>query len=166
MQYFSCDTPSLAQVIPTMDHIDHELTKYMYDLETPAPIHAAVNIAKKTLNRYYTRTDSSEVYRICMGKYSVICRCVQILTLPPLVLHPRHKLQYFRHAGWDTGWIQTAREIVEAEYEQDYENLDITKEASGTKVDKQPKKATVCAYLPSVSPLPTLTTCRVIQQSM
>ncbi|THU87434.1 hypothetical protein K435DRAFT_804322 [Dendrothele bispora CBS 962.96] len=40
-------------------------------------IHAAVSIAKKTLNRYYNKTDHSKVYRIAMkwiDAASGICR--------------------------------------------------------------------------------------------
>ncbi|KAF9561572.1 hypothetical protein CPC08DRAFT_600203, partial [Agrocybe pediades] len=55
-----------------------------------------------TLNKYYNATDHSEVYRIAM------------------VLHPRHKLSYFKKAGWKDSWIQTAEDIVRAEYERTY----------------------------------------------
>ncbi|THU87433.1 hypothetical protein K435DRAFT_584645, partial [Dendrothele bispora CBS 962.96] len=65
-------------------------------------IHAAVSIAKKTLNRYYDKTDHSEVYRIAM------------------ILHPRHKLSYFESAGWDKEWIDTANGICREEFERKY----------------------------------------------
>ena len=44
------------------------------------------------------------------------------------VLHPRHKLPYFRSAGWELQWIETAREIIELEYERNYQNLDVTED--------------------------------------
>ncbi|KAF9226090.1 hypothetical protein BS17DRAFT_655664, partial [Gyrodon lividus] len=47
------------------------------------PVCPAIAIVKKTLNRYYELTDSSDVYHIAM------------------VLHPRHKLQYFQQANWE-----------------------------------------------------------------
>jgi hypothetical protein len=37
-----------------------------------------------------------------------------------LVLHPRHKLQYFEQAGWEPNWIETAEEIVRAVFEESY----------------------------------------------
>ena len=34
-------------------------------------IRAALALGKQTLNRYYNKTDHSDVYRIAMGKYSL-----------------------------------------------------------------------------------------------
>lgn len=36
------------------------------------------------------------------------------------VLHPRHKLEYFRRAGWEPEWIETASEIVRTKFEESY----------------------------------------------
>ncbi|KAG1853540.1 hypothetical protein C8R48DRAFT_558143, partial [Suillus tomentosus] len=88
--FFSRSTPSLATVIPAMDLIDDKLTSYSQDRKYLPAIRAAVCLAKKTLNRYYELTDTSEVYRIAM------------------VLHPRHKLSYFKNAGWEDEWVDTA----------------------------------------------------------
>ncbi|KIM61406.1 hypothetical protein SCLCIDRAFT_122086, partial [Scleroderma citrinum Foug A] len=66
--YFSCSTPNLAMVIPAMDHIHQELSKYSHDKKYVRSIHAGVSLAKETLNRYYSCTDESEVYCIAMGK--------------------------------------------------------------------------------------------------
>ncbi|KAH7903748.1 hypothetical protein BJ138DRAFT_977553, partial [Hygrophoropsis aurantiaca] len=60
------------------------------------------DMLKKTLNRYYQLTDASEVYRIAM------------------VLHPRHKLTYFKNAKWESSWIDTAEALVRNEFEQSY----------------------------------------------
>jgi len=65
--FFSRSTPCLATVIPAMDHIDETLTTNSLDHKFEPSIHAALGIAKKTLNRYYNATDQSEVYRIAMG---------------------------------------------------------------------------------------------------
>ena len=81
-----------------MDHIDEHLITATIDNEYPLAIKAALVIGKKTLNRYYDKTDQSEVFRIAMGMY--------FLALPLffsylwLVLHPHHKLRYFKNAGW------------------------------------------------------------------
>ena len=50
-----------------MDLIDERMTAYSHDKDFSPSIRAAVHLAKKTLNRYYQLTDSSEVYRIAMG---------------------------------------------------------------------------------------------------
>ncbi|KAI5985181.1 hypothetical protein EDD15DRAFT_2113745, partial [Pisolithus albus] len=89
--FFSCGTPNLAMVIPAMDYIDKVFTTGMLDEERFDPsIRAAVGLTKKTLNKYYSLTDTSDLYRIVM------------------VLHPHHKLEYFRHAKWEAEWIKTA----------------------------------------------------------
>ncbi|KAI6125605.1 hypothetical protein EDD16DRAFT_1474107, partial [Pisolithus croceorrhizus] len=76
--FFSHGTPKLMMVIPAMDYINEVFTTGMLDEEWFNPsIHAAVGLAKKTLNKYYSLTDTSDLYCIMM------------------VLHPHHKLEYF-----------------------------------------------------------------------
>jgi hypothetical protein len=55
-----------------MDHLDQHLASFALDLSLPASIRAAATLGKRTLNKYYTMTDLSEVYRIAMGKVSFI----------------------------------------------------------------------------------------------
>ncbi|KAL1724778.1 hypothetical protein EV714DRAFT_222494 [Schizophyllum commune] len=96
------DNPNLATVIPEMDRLDHALATFSIDDTLEPSIHAAVHIAKATLNRYYSKTDESDAYRIAM------------------VLHPRHKLAYFRKHGWEEEWIATAETITRTVYDKKY----------------------------------------------
>ncbi|KIK09811.1 hypothetical protein K443DRAFT_73249, partial [Laccaria amethystina LaAM-08-1] len=105
--FFSCATPHLAKVIPTMDLIDREFTTNSLDKAYEPAICVALNIAKKTLNRYYTKTDQSEVYHIAM------------------ILHPHHKLAYFKNNRWTDTWINTVKDIVHAEFDWKYSDLDV-----------------------------------------
>jgi hypothetical protein len=41
-----------------------------------------------------------------------------------LVLHPRHKLAYFKMAGWEQEWIETAKELVRDVFERSYKQED------------------------------------------
>lgn len=67
-EFFSRATPNLATVIPAMDHIDTHFTNAIKpDSKLNSAIRAAVGLGKKTLNRYYSRTDEVEVYRIAMS---------------------------------------------------------------------------------------------------
>jgi hypothetical protein len=66
--FFSRRTPNLATVIPAMDHIDDVLDGFSRNTDYNMAIRSAVDLAKRTLNRYYSLTDASEVYRIAMGK--------------------------------------------------------------------------------------------------
>jgi len=65
--FFSRDTPSLSTVIPAMDHIDEYLATASQNLDYSQAIRAALALGKRTLNRYYDKTDHSEVFRIAMG---------------------------------------------------------------------------------------------------
>lgn len=122
--FFSRSTPSLATVIPAMDHIDEMLTMSSLNNVYPPSIRAALSIAKRTSNRYYNATDQSEVYRIAMGELSwsiFICFSVKLMICNIIVvLHPRHKLKYFERAGWEPEWIAAAKDIVRAEFNRSY----------------------------------------------
>jgi hypothetical protein len=100
--YFSQDTASAVVVIPAMDRLTSGLdpqTKEKY----PAVIVAALKLARKKLDQYYSLTDSSVVYRIAM------------------VLHPRMKLEYFKQADWEADWIEQAESLVCDEYVSSYQ---------------------------------------------
>lgn len=89
-------------VIPVMDIIDDALDENSKSTNYRPCIRQATTLAKATLNRYYQKTDLSNVYRIAM------------------VLHPAHKLQYFKNAEWENDWIGTAEELVREEFNNNY----------------------------------------------
>jgi hypothetical protein len=83
-----------------MDHLNEHLASAAINHKYNPTIRAAIAIRKKTLNRYYDRTDHLELYRITMGM-SVYASPLfgEKLNKTFLVLHPCHKLTYFQHAG-------------------------------------------------------------------
>ena len=89
-------------VIPAMDIIDDRLDDNSHDEDLHPSIRQAVKLGKKILNKYYSKTDLSNAYRIAM------------------VMHPTHKLAYFKKAGWETAWIKTAEELVREEFQDHY----------------------------------------------
>ena len=106
-----------------MDHIDAHLATAAIENNYPLAIKASLAIGKKTLNRYYDKTDQSEVFRIAM---SMNCFFMFYLHYSHLflVLHPRHKLTYFENADWPDDWIKKAKEIVHAQFEFSYGSFD------------------------------------------
>ena len=52
-----------------MDHIDRHLTSSALNSAYHPAIKAALAIGKKLLNKYYTLTDHSEMYRIALSKF-------------------------------------------------------------------------------------------------
>ena len=66
--FFSSSTPNLAQVIPAMDLVDQRLATAVASPETYNPaIRTACELAKITLNKYYSLSDASKLYRIAMS---------------------------------------------------------------------------------------------------
>ncbi|KAI0070511.1 hypothetical protein K474DRAFT_1573924, partial [Panus rudis PR-1116 ss-1] len=88
--YFSRDSANIAMVIPAMDEIDRRLATDSLNKVYKPCIRMACEMAKRTINRYYSKTDRSHIYRIAM------------------VLHPSYKLQYFQQAKWEPEWIEDA----------------------------------------------------------
>jgi len=100
--YFSRTTPNLLTVIPAMDHIDTVFTDACQPTSNFCPaVEAVIEIAKQTLNCYYSLTDASELYRIAMGllfcesllspSAHFCCQCFTLVTnLPTSKLPVEH----------------------------------------------------------------------------
>lgn len=64
---FSTDTPCPAAVIPAMDKMHAELTAAVENAEYSTALRAALSLGLKVLDKYYSLSDDSEIYRIAMG---------------------------------------------------------------------------------------------------
>jgi hypothetical protein len=74
--FFSQDPASIVAIIPTMDQLTNTLNKRTGEVYHPSLV-AAIKLACKKMDHYYSLTDSSSIYHIAM------------------VLHPGMKLKYF-----------------------------------------------------------------------
>ncbi len=84
-----------------MDYIDQQLMDSALDPKYSKSIKTAISLGKRTLNWYYNISDHSEIYRIAMGKFHfVVCLLINLIIIY-VVLHPRHKLDYFKKADWN-----------------------------------------------------------------
>ena len=101
--FFSKDSASVAAVIPAMDRLTEGLDPQTKKCYHPGIV-AALNLARRKMNRYYSLTDDSVVYRIAM------------------VLHPGMKLEYFRQHTWEADWIKQAETLLRDEYNLRYKN--------------------------------------------
>jgi hypothetical protein len=108
--FFSRATPNLASVIPAMDHIDERLATDALNKDLEPSIRIALTLAKKTLNRYYEKTDQSFLYRTAMG--TLFGSFGHEFPNNDSVLHPRYKLEYFKLVHWEQEWIDAALELV------------------------------------------------------
>ncbi|KIK50676.1 hypothetical protein GYMLUDRAFT_182431, partial [Collybiopsis luxurians FD-317 M1] len=61
--FFSSNSPNVATVIPAMDAIYEAFATGIVDNQVMSdPICHALSIGKKTLNKYYSLTDNSDIY--------------------------------------------------------------------------------------------------------
>ena len=69
------------------------------------------------------------------------------------VLHPRHKLKYFEHAGWEPDWIAAAKDIVWAEFDRSYAKPreDDDEDVAGDAATSEKQKANIFDDLPALS---------------
>ncbi|TFK57935.1 hypothetical protein BDN72DRAFT_782719, partial [Pluteus cervinus] len=90
-EYFSHADTDLSHVIRTIDRIDDHFTNTSADSGLNPALRSAILCAKKTLNKYYGRTDDSITYRIAT------------------ILNPKFKLAYFENRKWPTPWLQSSK---------------------------------------------------------
>ena len=62
------ETPLPGQIDTHQRSPQVRLATAALEADYPTAIKAALAIGKKTLNRYYNKTDHSEIFRIAMGK--------------------------------------------------------------------------------------------------
>jgi hypothetical protein len=127
-QELSAEHPatSIATVIPAMDTIDEVLATNALSSKYSVAIHAALSVDKKTLNYYYEKTDFSKTYHIAMGISSFTLHF--IIAYCPLfsVLHPHHKLNYFKSAKWKDDQIKAVAQLVQDKFDLSYNLCDMS----------------------------------------
>ena len=116
-----------------MDHIDRHLATAATKDEYKPSIKAALAMGKKLLNKYYSYTDHSEMYRIAMGM-GFVFHVLSSSLIIALVLHPSHKLEYFKTADWDDEWREAAVDIVRTEFERAYVDFEVDDDDDGNEV--------------------------------
>jgi hypothetical protein len=104
-----------------MDKITNALNPTLKTSYHPA-ILAAMTLACKKMDQYYSLTDSSPIYRIAMGLSISQSLFPPYLTHSLAVLHPGLKLEYFKRHNWEKDWIEQAEALVREEFMQKYAN--------------------------------------------
>ncbi|KAF8591459.1 hypothetical protein K439DRAFT_1326658, partial [Ramaria rubella] len=95
-------TPQIFKVIRMMDVLTATLDKYASNKMLFPAICSAAARGREIINKYYSLTDDSIVYRIAM------------------VLHLRYKTIYFQCQKWPDSWVDTAVSLVREEWEKNY----------------------------------------------
>lgn len=88
-----------------------EIDENLSDTSTSNPVESieylpiikhAARLGIKALNKYYSLTDDSYIYRIA------------------ILLHPAMKADWMRDQGWETEWIEEAINILREIWDADY----------------------------------------------
>ncbi|KAJ7716708.1 ribonuclease H-like domain-containing protein, partial [Mycena metata] len=82
------------EVIPLIDKFTSMFGEMIDNTSLHTAIRHAANTGLAVLNKYYSFTDDSEIYRIAM------------------ILHPRYKTFYFLTVGWEQTWIDEALRLL------------------------------------------------------
>ena len=130
-------------MIPAMDKLNSHLNPHMKKPYHSA-IQAAMRLACKKINRYYSLTDFSSVYRITMGKMIYLSFCSYSDFNLCLVLHPGLKLEYFQQQNWEEDWINNAEDLVYEEYIVNYDGKEGPKATTPDAVSRQYSTRPIC----------------------
>ncbi|EIW54593.1 uncharacterized protein TRAVEDRAFT_86236, partial [Trametes versicolor FP-101664 SS1] len=94
------------EVIPFMDLLTEHVDEFIADEMLHLAVRGAAKRGRAILDKYYTLTDTTIVYRITM------------------MLHPRYKTQYFKDQSWPEDWITEVWAIIEKEWTSNYKPKD------------------------------------------
>lgn len=64
--------PLLHEVIPMIDLLTNMLQTYIDDLSAFPAIRAAARRGRDMLNKYYSKTDTSVMFRVAMSAYNIL----------------------------------------------------------------------------------------------
>ncbi|KAF8164056.1 ribonuclease H-like domain-containing protein [Mycena galopus ATCC 62051] len=90
------------EVIPLIDKFTSMFGQMIDNTSLHIAIRHAANTGLAALNKYYSFTDDSEIYRIGM------------------ILHPRYKTFYFLTVGWEQTWIDEALRLLRLAWTSHY----------------------------------------------
>lgn len=111
-------------MIPLIDALTAHLEKAIKNTALLRTVRNAAVRGRAVLNKYYSRTDDSIMYRCAMSKYIKCLGWLQLIQ-SHTVLHPTYKLEYFREHGWESEWIPIAEKILREQwvtyYQEDHE---------------------------------------------
>ncbi|THU87207.1 hypothetical protein K435DRAFT_627715, partial [Dendrothele bispora CBS 962.96] len=94
--------PLTHEVIPLMDTISHKLDDIRDNTEEHHLVRVAAQKGAALLNKYYSKTDDTFIYRAAM------------------LMHPSFKTAYFENAGWPLSWVQAAKKSLTDHWEHWY----------------------------------------------
>ena len=113
--------PLVHAVIPLIDNLTTKLEQWSKDESLHIAVRAGTLAGVRVLNKYYSKTDDSIIYRLAMRASHYSCLVQSNLVL---VMHPRYKLDYFKQQRWESEWIDVVRKIARDHYNKFYKPID------------------------------------------
>ena len=116
-----------------------KLTQATKDVTLSMPVRLAAARGVAMLNKYYSKTDESIMFRLAMSKSNQTDNHLLWLMQCPCggpVLHPKYKTNYFVVHEWEAEWIAVAKQLLLEYWESYYkpEASAATKNASSSQV--------------------------------
>lgn len=113
--------PLIHHVIPIFDVITTALEDYIDNSALPLVVRHAALQGYLMLNKYYTLTDDSIIYRVAMSVFfNLLLSYFAYIQAPFTVLHPRYKTTYFSRAKWPEQWIEDAKKVAREAWRDNY----------------------------------------------
>ena len=110
--FFSRSTPSIAMVIPAMDHIDQHLTMNTID-PTRLQCKQWLQLESRPSTSIMVQLTIPKSIGLQWGCLFCAIKLFQLKLTLSLVLHLCHKLNYFKKAKWDAEWSHTSEILVQ-----------------------------------------------------
>ncbi|KAF8594253.1 hypothetical protein BDV93DRAFT_459390, partial [Ceratobasidium sp. AG-I] len=95
--------PMLADIIVHYNALDAKYAEMCSNEALPLYHRHAANRGRVLFNKYYQKTDDSEMYRLA------------------ILMHPSMRKMYLTHSGWEPDWVDTAIEIAERCWRNHYQ---------------------------------------------
>lgn len=151
--FFACNT-QLSKGYSSNGSLNHiDLATSVLDKKYNPAIQAALVVGKNLLNKYYNILNFIRLQWVCfLQQWSLFYFHFWISVT--IVLHPSHKLDYFKATDWETEWVSTAEEIVHAEFNCTYANI--------INVDSNLEESSVHGYYAHFNPVVNLICTTVI----
>ncbi|THU80740.1 hypothetical protein K435DRAFT_695047, partial [Dendrothele bispora CBS 962.96] len=102
--------PLLHTVIPIIDTLTDNLLKVCSDWSKSPQTRAGAAKAIAVLNKYYSKTDDSIMYKAAMSKH------------PFLLPLQKADMKYFKDAKWEQSWINMAKTSTQEFFATHYLN--------------------------------------------
>jgi hypothetical protein len=114
--------PLVHAVIPIMDKLTDILEKAANNMELNVVVRAGALAGRNIMNKYYSKTDESVMYRVAMRACFLFTSC---LYSPHTVMHPGCKTDYFKKLKWKPGWIELAKDLAREQYDTYYRPTEV-----------------------------------------